>query len=467
MKRHALATATFALLVSALLASPAASEVKAGEWRCTAPIEVAKAPAIAKGLVEVSLSPEALDNATASLADLRIVDARGVETPYVVTRTFNPARPRAEVAMIPAKLINRTYLPEKCSTVTADFVSKVPKDCVVVRAAGTNFRREVLIESSDDGTSWQRVREGALIFRVAGEGAEKGFERDRVAFPENDQRYLRVTVMNGAGDKGQVEIDSVARVIELQKDYQPGRTEPVTPLSVNVTQDEKRKCTHIELDLGFRNLPLDRMTLAFDDANFFRRATLEGRNEKTRVERLAREDGKYAEKVVEMPWEFCRSEMLFRYTAGGKEDSSTSISLDGIRRRYLRLTVHNEDNPPLAFRSAELRRFLALVRFPCQAAGRWTLYLGNPEASAPSYDLAHFADRLEKEGVVEATLGRVARNPAFLIETKGTSWLEGHPAIVWGALIAVGLALAVLIIRQAKSLKAQADAQGKSEPPKA
>ena len=85
----------------------------------------------------------------------------------------------------PAKLYNRTFVPGQRSTVTADFGERLRKTSVRIATGGTNFRRRVLVEASEDGKSFQILRDGAFLFRVASAAAGKGYERSTVNLPEN------------------------------------------------------------------------------------------------------------------------------------------------------------------------------------------------------------------------------------------------------------------------------------------
>jgi hypothetical protein len=424
------------------------AEVRPWESPHQAAVTVMAGPPKPVGMVEVWLSCEVLDLARADLADLRVVDSFGTEVPFVHERT---RRPPATVASVSATLLNRTFLPSKSSTVTADFGRKFLKDHVQVRTAGLNFRRAVLVESSDDGVSWQTARQGALLFRI-GSPSRVEFEKDDVAIPDNNHRFLRITVQNSAEETGPVEILEVHAPAVADPQLKPPRLAPVEIRSSALSQNAKVKATVIELDLGFRNLPLDRIDLAFDDPNFFRRVRIEGRDEKTQVVHYRREDGAAADRTVDAPWQFIRSAVIFRYSAGSPPDACLSVPLD-VSRRYLRLTIENEDNPPLAFKSATVTRFMEVVRFPYKPQESWKLYFGKADADTPGYDLAHFAGRLQSEGTVDATLRQVVANPLYSPAGKFLPWSERHPVILWLALIAAGAVLAILILRQARSLR--------------
>ncbi len=448
-----------ALCVSMLVALACASaraEFRAAQWAKAASVTPAVSPVANRGLVELSLPAPVLDRCRPDHADLRLIDAQGAEVPWVSRRSEGEVK---EIPWVSATLLNRTFIPGRSTTITADFGRKLAKDAVRVKTAGVNFRRETLVESSDDGVIFRRVREGALLFRVTS-GDRTEYERDVVTVPLNDQRFLRVTVFSDAGETAPVEFVAIEAPARPRSQIVPARVEIVATPGVSVTQDSEHHLTRIELDLAYRRLTLEKLALIFDDPNFFRRVTLEGRDTLTHVERSPREEGKWVEKTVETPWESRRGGAIFRYTAGDKEDASTTLPLDGVSDRYLRLTIYNADNPPLKFIAATVTRYLVLVQFPATSPGPWTLYFGNDNAMMPGYDLAHFAKRLETEGMVPGVVGEARDNPLYSATGAGLPWTERHPAILWGALVAVGLVLAVIILRQAKALKARSDQDG-------
>ena len=418
------------------------------KWEHFASINIDTPPVEEKGLVEVSLSPEVLDAARADLRDVRVVDEHGVEIAYVLHRTAPPAE---QAGWLPAKLSNKTYLTGKSSSVTVDFGQAFLKDRIKINTKGSDFRRQVRIESSPDQKDWQRVREDALLFRINRDGKVE-FERNVVMIPENNHRFMRVTVFNGDQDKGRVNIDLVGtHQLKRQPNLQTLTTE--VPMVWVPVKDRKRE-TCIEFDLGYRNLPLAEITFDLKEPNFFRRAILEGRDRKTTVVKFRREDNSPAEKTVDVPWQTVRNFVLFRYSAGSRtSDEQLSLELDGTGTRYLRLRIQNGDDPGLTFLGAEAKRFLRLVRFPYRGEQPYRLFLGYPGARRPSYDLPHYINRLKSEGVTPATLASMSANPDFSAAARTESWLEQNRIVLWIALVGVGAVLAWLIARQARSVR--------------
>ena len=454
---------TFVLTVLVLAASAEwlCGDFEREKWERFAPINIDTPPVEEKGLVEVSLSPEVLDAARADLGDVRIIDERGIEIAYALHRVAPPAE---YVEWLPAKLFNRTYRSGKSSSVTVDFGRAFLKDRIKVTTRGSDFRRQVRIESSHDQRKWQRVREDALLFRINRDGTIE-FARSVVKIPENNHRFMRVTVFNGDQDKGRVRIDLVG-THKLTRQWNRRKLTTAVPMDwVPVTGKKHETC--IEFDLGYRNLSLSEITFDLKEPNFFRRAILEGRDRKTTIITFRREDNSPAEKTVDVPWQTLRSFVLFRYSAGRRtSDESLFLKLGGAGTRYLRLRIQNGDDPGLTFVGAKARRFHQLVRYPYKGKQPYRLFVGNPRAGRPSYDLPHYLDRLKSEGITPATLASMSANPDFSAAARTQSWLEQRRIILWIALVGVGVVLAWLITRQARSVKGLREEGEESQTPR-
>jgi len=432
-----------ALAAASFAAASPESATDTSRWSHRWPVQLAKTPD--NGVVEAPLSADVFDVSQPGLADIRILSQGGKVAPCVL----RVAAGKTHTVPLNIRLYNQTYVSGKQSGVTADFGEKVMKNRIEVTTPGTNFRRAVRVEASDDGQNWQNLVEGAFLFRVAGGDPGARFDKSTVALPDNDLRYLRVTVFNGADDPEQVEIQNVKA---WRVESEPPETVPAPIADTQVVEKEKEHATEITLDLEYRNLPLHELKLKFDDANFFRRIRVSGRNVKERVVEIPLEGGGARKKTVEEPWAAVSSGYIYRYSSGGSRDESLALSLTGACYRYLRVVIENADNPPLGFSGATASRLQHYVAFQPQGEGPWWVYAGNPAAAVPQYDIVHYIGRLRSEGVTAAALGPAAQNPAFGPKKVEIPWSERYKWLIWVALLVVAAALGALIYRQVKAV---------------
>jgi len=434
-----------AILPLILLAGAARGADNLAQWPRMAVLELpAKAPA---GLVEAPLPPEVLAAARADLADLRLVGPAGTPVPYVLR--IDQGTSGQAISYRPQRLYNPVFVAGQTSSVTVDFGNHAARSRVDVDTPGTNFRRRVTVEASADGTAWQTLVKTAWLFRIA--YAIGTYNKNTIALPDNDFRFLRLTVFNAPDDPEQLPIRDVLAW------YVRSTAAPLADVpsrSVTTTENAKLKATEIEVDLGYENLPLAEVTPAFADANFLRRVEVLGRNARTRILTEPVENAPPRTREIEEPWNTLTIGSVYRLPAGAGQDSTSGLTLaaDGPGR-YLLLRIYNGDDAPLKFTGLKVRRYQKYLGFRPEAIGAYKLYLGNSAAVRPQYDLENYAARLRTEGLTTAALGPVVANPQFAVAVTTIPWSERYAWLLWVALLAVGAVLGILVLRQARSAR--------------
>ncbi|MBN1419345.1 MAG: DUF3999 family protein [Planctomycetes bacterium] len=424
----------------ALTGSASRAEVEPRSWSRVARIEI-EGDAI-EGLVEFPIEPEVFDGAREDLVDLRILDDTGRETGWIA-RAAEGKRTRTPLEV---KLYNRTFVSGEGASVTADFGAKVLKNRIEIDTPGTDFRRKVIVEGSDDGTEWKGIRDDALLFRIGG-GTDRVFDKRAIDLPETDHRYLRIAVRCGDDDPERIEIAGVSasRIVE-----EAAETADV-PLSTGpAAQDPKERVTEIPIDLGYRKLPLCDIAFDVSDANFFRRVRILGRQGATRILERSVEDGPPREETVEAPWIPVAQGAIYRFSAAGEEEASLRLGLAGARYRHHLVRIEDRDDPPLGVTGARVTRVVHYVAFVAKPGRSYRLLFGKKDAARPVYDIAHFAGRLRAAGVRRAKLAAIGDNPEYAPPERIVPWSERHKAIIWVALLA-GLVLLGAIIYRARA----------------
>jgi len=423
------------------------ADLDVSQWSHRASVVLDVSPR--EGVVEVPLSPAVYDRARADLADIRLVDGSGETVAHVVDMDKGAAE--KSISEKPTRVFNRAFVPGTSSTVTVDFGRPLSKTCIDVETPGVNFRRRIMVEASSQGEDWQVLRRSAWLFRVQEAGSS--YELKRVQLPENDFRYLRLTIFHAPDDPGRVLIEEVVAWHVVQA---PPETVEIPLAAMHIRQRPKHNQTEVEIDLGYRNLPIHEVALVARDPDFCRRVGLAARNSETRIRRIPVEDAPPREQVVDTPWRPVGGGTRYRFSSGQSATQSLGLRprpMGSCRCRYLRIRIHNGDNAPLDITGARVTRLVHRLVFQPRGAGPYTLYLGRRNAERPRYDLAHFVDRLRKEGVTQAQLGRVSANPTFAHEVEEVPWSERHKWVLWAVLVGVLIVLASLVWRQSKSAR--------------
>lgn len=423
------------------------ASLELGKWSHVAPVRMQGRPA--KGVVEFALTPKIFDISGPGLEDLRVVGDAADEMSYVIKDNSGKSR----TIPLAIELYNRTFVPGHSGSVTLDFGTKVKKNSIAVRTAGANFRRRVRVEASDDGETWEMIKDGGFIFRIPpDDGKASGYDRSVVPIPVNDQRYLRITVFTGGHDDREIAIEEVKAWMKVV-------VNPVTaavPI-VSTKTSQKNRVTEIIIDLGHRNMPLYDMAFRFSDENFFRKVTLFARNWETKVVRRPVEDSPAHEKTVKVAWKRIKRATIFRFSSSAGKEESLKVNLGPCHYRYLLVKVDNGDDPPLSFTGATVTRLVRHVEFQPRGSSQYEVYVGNPKASRPTYDLGHYVGRLRQEGLVRARLGDVIPNPTYRPAEREIPWSERYKWPLWITLLGMLAVLAFLVYRAATGPAAKDD----------
>jgi hypothetical protein len=395
------------------------------------------------GFVSLPIPPEVFDESQPSLNDLRVVDENNALVPHVIH--WGRIRETRQQEWKSVRLVNTTFAPGKYSRVTVDFGEMVEKNLIQVSLSGQNYRRRALLEGSNESKGWEVVAEDLWLFDVSMEG--QNFKIDTIKFPTNNFRYLRLTVYNMTDDPRRITIGSVKGAfqrIEKEKELLPV---PVKQMITSHREDNKQ--TNIELDLGFRHLPVVSLQFEIATPYFYRGYELHGRNEiKEKVPRKTETGSDIVER--EVPWSFVHRGVLYRTQHKNKTTESLKVENLIAPYRYLKLRILNGDNRPLQIDRVFVYRRETRVVFQPQTGKRHMLLGGNPKVGEADYDLAKAVQGLDETKLPVISLG----GPPTRIAHKEplAPWSERYSVVIWVVLIiAVGVMVG-LIVKNVKRL---------------
>ncbi|HET6373765.1 MAG TPA: DUF2339 domain-containing protein [Candidatus Polarisedimenticolia bacterium] len=424
--------------------------LESSRWQYQREIQTASLGLTGEGFGWAILDDEILASARPDLADLRIIGRDGVEIPYVVWQ--QPGGIRQE--SFSPHLLNRGVGPGGAAIVELDFGAKTLKNRLLVRTAGADFRRRVMVEGSDGSGSWVGLTSEAWIYRIPNTTlAGKSF--DEVPLPEGDHRRLRVTVFPMTGEKDAVDITGVEAY--RRKVIAP-QTAPLRVASFKQEEDPNSARTVIEIDFGYRSARPLTVDLEFGEQAFRRPYTLFERNEMTTLTERGRTERQEAIVArIETPWRQIASGLLFRLPPGRTGEApidETSVTLAGQPARYVRFVIQNQDDRPLKLTGVSATGLVERIVFPVRPAVAYTLLFGNPEADQPTYDLPALLPDLETHTPVSASLGAVRQNPEWRAGPP-PPFFERHGWLLWVVLLAAVGLLLLVVMRNARGLSQQ------------
>ncbi len=416
------------------------------KWQYLAPIEAGQGP---EQYCSIKLTPQIYNAARRDLGDIRLINAAGEHVPYVVVL---PGDKIGSQQYSPA-IINRVVDANGAALVTLDFESRAIKNMVHVQTNGTSFRRSVKVECSSDNVRFFTLVESAYIFSFG----NVSNRYDRIDLPDNDYRYLRITVrpMPAENDKPVIENVTAFKVAK-----EPAERDIISMLLIQHTEEDKTKHSVYEYDFGYHRLPISEINLDISDESFYRYVTIYGRESAVKKVPLDSEDNRRRFRQVDVPWEIISSQAIYRYISPNgdkKEDTTVRFSPAERAYRYVKLTIENYDDTPLTLRSASAKMVAHKIIFDSGNIPT-SLYVGS-DAAAPAYDIQKLLTRPLEATARPAKLGELVDNPLFNQgPQKQVPWTEEHKNILLAVMVLVVAALGVFIFKSLKSIKQQQNA---------
>lgn len=122
-----------------------------------------------------------------------------------------------------------------------------------------------------------------------------------------------------------------------------------------------------------------------------------------------------------------------------------AVRMGGVCCPQVTVVIENGDDAPLGISGVQPQSFQRRLYFEPGGRSTLRLYYGDAKLGAPVYDYAKMFR--EVEDAAPASLGATMPSPAYTPRPDDRPWSERHPAVLWIAMLAVIVVLAVLAIR--------------------
>lgn len=378
----------------------------------------------APGIYDVIVPLAVFDKSGSELGDLRLFDSSNREIPYAI----RIRREIDEVEEFEGSLFNHAQV-GSASEASVD-LGEDPQEHnqVEIETLGTNFRRQVSIEGSDNNRDWRMLNDSGVLLSFTSEN--NAVESNRVSYPASRYRYLRVRVQRDAlTDNEAPRITGVTAMKAIREKGQWASWSVPVP-SYQLLRNQGAHATAWIIDLG-ASAPCDRLTLEVDDDSFYRPFQVLSVDDPQNVRRIA-------------------AGTLTRHS--GDEGKPLAIVFDREENvRKLRLQITDHSNQPLNITSiqasAPARQLVFELKEPASQPLR--LYFGNASVPAPHYDFENELKSKLTSDPGHSTFGDVTSNPQYQPEPRPLT--ERVPWLIYLVLAISSIALAFILFSLARN----------------
>lgn len=404
-------------------AETARADFSPSDWQFMRPIDAPSTSGFVKASLPTDISWTARDGQ--GFSDIRVIDGQGNEVAYLLERGQTTAGPVTQ-----ARLIGLGTRSDQSVAAIAD----LGKSGVVhsrldlaIDPRAPRFQRQVSVYASDsllsiDDPHWSLVASNGFIYRITDASSGSVLGKYSVEFPANASRYLKFVIASGAEGA----VDAIGA--SASGDSTSVSSSVVASLPASVSSDAVRKVTDVVVDLGAPGRLSDAATLSVgsSDVDYIRRVVVHA-----------------SDSLATSSWRYAGEGSISRVSTNIFKGESGAVTYPEQRARYLKLSIVNDDNPPLSVSSsvAVSMPVLSLV-FQARPGSSYTLYYGNPSARQPEYDMSGLSSYIDRNSLPIATIGAESANASYIApKPYAAPYTESHAWVLDSV-----LALLVLII---------------------
>ncbi|OGZ98720.1 MAG: hypothetical protein A3C07_00330 [Candidatus Sungbacteria bacterium RIFCSPHIGHO2_02_FULL_47_11] len=336
--------------------------------------------------VILELPSDFFSHLKADLSDFRVVN-QGGEVPYVAA-----VEGEIETRMyIPARFFNLSSVVGQDTTFVVDVGQEgVLHSALTIETTSENFRRNVEIEGSNDQQSWRMLNSGGQVFdfTVRDPRYVKVTIND-VSYPEATFRYLRVRIL----DQGEAPLRINA--VKLSRQVSAPAHEVSYSPELAILQNEEDRTTDLVLDLGADGIPNRNARLTTASINFSRAVAVYESSDKKE-------------------WHSLGHGYIFSIDTPKFKGSNLSFQYPESNKRYLKLSIINYDDRPIDIGGVTLGGVVRRVLFQRDPAKEYYVYLGNPKARRPQYDIEKISQYVDADQLDRVETGPVEKNSSYI-----------------------------------------------------
>ena len=395
-------------------------------------------------------------------ANLRLYDSTGQETPFWIKRKTRPKYVTQDVTY-PAEVVSVHELPGNRIEVILKRDSQQPKPSGIRLVSPVrNFEKEVSVSGSQDREAWKPLLDQELIFDYS---RFIDVRNDQVSFETQDYAFYRVEIANITENKESPLVEIVRRTGGKSH---PSETEATSfrrePFRIDRVFFVERRQVLTEDEVETRSVPIaawkspERAEAGKTVMTFTtQRQPVVGLTFRVRSPNFTR-----AVTVVGSPgeregdWQPVASGRITWIQAGQVRQDTTTLVFPAERRcRHYRVTIQNEDNPPLDVQGIDQRENVYETLFLPRKGTQYRVDYGGAGVPAPSYDVATVLSRIPRFTPDAWTAGAETPNPAY----KPTGKLRGGKGLLVGAVVLMVAVLLLVIAMAARHVDSAAAKQ--------
>lgn len=362
-----------------------------------------------QGFALIPLDQEVMANSRDDLADIRLIDANNIETPYQpVPLGSSSSQTR------PATVYNQSTLNSEFRfTLDLGSTGLLHNQILMQISSDKDYLGDLYLEGSDDQEQWSAIK-STRIFNVNPNYCNQTF-----SYPASSWRFIRVRIASQPLPR--------LSLYSIKISYLPQANQLLTdihPIVASQSQAAEGK-TQVILDMSTKGCYIHSIILKADDRNYQRPVQV------------------FSSNTLDN-WLPMGGGTIHHFNWSGYEAREEVIPVNQSAKRYLKLEIQDGSSPPLNIQEISVKGSFPYLLADLKP-GNYQLYYGYSKAEPPQYDLARFSNLIDTSTLPIIKPGLRDINPAY--RPPVLPWTERNRWLLNAAVVLAVLVMAVLFIR--------------------
>ena len=376
-------------------------------YKYAAKLDEVKTP----GFYQIELLPVIVSKLQPGFQDLRILDEKGNQVPYMLQSPWRDAEMKLSKA-IDLPIVSKQVKAGEQTHVIAQNKFDSSINNLVIRLKNADATRTISISGSDNLNEWYIIKENLVLDRWYADTADT-YTRE-LTFPKSNYRYFKITIQGK-----QILPLNIVRVSSYIDNVSEDPVYQAVPSPVISQKDSADGYSYITLRFADFYL-LNKLSLQVEGSKFFKRNLSISYDRDT-------EHGNTT------------------FSLSSNEPMDYPLS---YKTNALFLKIKNDDNPALRLTQAKAYQLQSYLVTWLEKGSSYKLIFGDSSATAARYDLAFFKDSISTK---PAALSYSLPEKNILIES-GSDREEGKKIWMWVIIAFVLLSVLLLTFRMTREI---------------
>lgn len=364
------------------------------------------------GFYSIVLTPEITSQVQDNFSDIRILNTKNLEIPYIIG---NEEAKYSSTAFVEYPIVEKKIVPNCCTSIIIENTDKQSINNLSLEVKNSDAAKPYEILGSDDKLQWFGIKSTYIFENESYNSNSTHFSV--INFPISDYNFFKIQL----ADSAQAPLN-ILRVGYFDTKVAQGKFIKVNSPIISQLDSAKDHKSYIKL-LFNAGHKIDRIEFQIEGPKFYaRQATL--------AAEIKHKNGKkYYETLAQLDLNSSRPH--------------TYDLPNTLKQKEMYLIIDNEDNIPLKVTSVKAYQLTHYLKAYLSKDVSYNLVFGNAKAKTPHYDLEYFMDSIP--GILpDVKLGSITSTIASANQkVTEVKWYE-NKIFIWVALLVVIVLMAFM-----------------------